>query len=92
MNEGRIKHFLEIRRGKDGVDGTFDDITFKDPNHAFDYLGLGRPERKTLEQMVTVNSTIVRIISEGRAVDTVRQLEVVTKKGAGKPTIFYWKE
>ena len=92
LSEGRIKHFLEIRRGKDGVDGTLDDITFKDVPHAFDYLGLGRPERKALERFVAVNGAIVRIISEGHAGDIVRQLEVVTRKGGAKPQILYWKE
>ena len=92
LSEGRIKHFLEIRRGKDGVDGTLDDITFKDTEQAFDYLGLGRPERKALGNFVTVNGAIVRIISEGRSGDIVRQLEVVTRKGGAKPQILYWKE
>jgi hypothetical protein len=47
---------------------------------------------KELSGLVTQKDQTQRIISEGRAGNAVRQLEVVVRKGGSNPTILYWKE
>lgn len=95
-NPQGIAYFLKLRRGHDGVDGTIDDYVFKTVEEAFQALSLtlSTPDKAELKGLVSVKleGQLVRITSEGHSGDIVRQLEVVTRKGAAKPPILFWKE
>ena len=95
-NPQGIANFLKLRRGRDGVDGTIDDHVFKTVEEAFQSLSLtlSTPDKAELKGLVSVKleGQLVRITSEGHSGDIVRQLEVVTRKGAAKPPILFWKE
>src|SRR5688500_5082544 len=95
-NPQGIAYFLKLRRGRDEVDGTIDDHVFKSVEEAFQSLSLtlSTPDKAELKGLVSVKleGQLVRITSEGRSGDIVRQLEVVTRKGAAKPPILFWKE
>lgn len=95
-NPQGIAYFLKLRRGRDGTDGTLDDHVFKTVEEAFQTLSLtlSTPDKAELKGLVSVklDGQLVRIISEGHSGDIVRQLEVVTRKGAAKPPILFWKE
>lgn len=92
MTEGRITRFLQIRRGRDGVDGTIDDFQFKSFQEIGSYLGLSSQQLKEIQGYVVVKDQVQRIISEGRAGNVVRQLEAVVRKGGSNPVILYWQE
>lgn len=94
LGEGLITRFLQIRRGRDGVDGTPDDFQFKGTDDILSYLGItkGSERYKILSGMVVAKDQVQRIISEGRAGNVVRQLEVVVRKGGSNPKIIFWKE
>ncbi len=92
MSEARITRFLLIRRGRDGVDGTIDDFQFKNLAEIQSYLGFNAAQFKDLSGLVVAKDQVQRIISEGRAGNVVRQLEVVVRKGGSNPQIVYWQE
>ncbi|MEO8350661.1 MAG: hypothetical protein ABI680_02960 [Chthoniobacteraceae bacterium] len=92
MSEPRIARFLEIRRGRDGVDGTLDDVEFKTLKDIGNALGFGQAQMKALSGLVVQKDQTVRIISEGQSADIVRQVEVVARKSGASPAIVLWKE
>ncbi len=92
MSEPRIARFLQIRRGRDGVDGTIDDVEFKTLKEIGNALGFGPEQMKMLSGLVVQKDQTVRIISEGHSVDIVRQVEVVARKSGASPAIVLWKE
>jgi hypothetical protein len=90
--ESRIEPFVQFRRGRDGIDGTLDDPTFKDIATVLAQLGVPQQIPKQLNGLVTVNDQTLHITSRGRSGNAYRQVEVVCLKGGGKPTIYSWKE
>lgn len=92
MSEPRITRFLQIRRGRDGVDGTKDDYQFKNLKEIQSNLGFNDAQFQALGSMVTAKDQTMRIISEGHSGETVRQVEVVATKGGANPVIRFWKE
>lgn len=92
LSEPQITRFLAIRRGRDGLDGTQDDFQFKNLSEIGSYLGLGDRQMKSLQPYVSAKDQTQRIISEGRAGNVVRQLEVVVRKGGSNPQVLYWQE
>lgn len=92
MTEGRITRFLQIRRGRDGVDGTKDDFKFNNLQEIQSYLGFSPQQFKEISGFVVAKDQTQRIISEGKAGNVVRQIEVVVRKGGTNPTILLWKE
>jgi hypothetical protein len=81
-----------MRRGLDGIDGTFDDLVFKDISAALSLLGFRTGQNKELESLLTVNDQTMTIISEGRSGNVYRQVQVVAVKSGAKPQILSWKE
>ena len=92
MSEARITRFLQIRRGRDGVDGTQDDYLFKNLDEIRNFLGYSKEQFKEIGPLVTNKDQTMRIISEGHSGNTVRQVEVVAQKGGANPVIRFWKE
>jgi len=92
MSEARITRFLQIRRGRDGVDGTEDDFQFKNLQEIQRDLGFTAQQFKELSGLVVAKDQVQRVISEGRAGNVVRQLEVVVRKGGSNPIVLYWQE
>jgi type II secretory pathway component PulK len=93
LGEARIVAFLNIRRGRDGLDGTEDDHVFKNLKEIQSYLGFSEAQFKNLSGLVVHKDQTQRIISEGHSANVVRQIEVVARKGGGaNPAILLWKE
>jgi general secretion pathway protein K len=92
LGEAQIQRFLQVRRGRDQIDGTIDDQQFKTLQEIQSYLGMSQAQFKPLSGLVVVKDQTQRIISEGRSSNVVRQVEVVARKGGANPQIQYWKE
>jgi hypothetical protein len=92
LGEARIAAFLTYRQGKDGLDGTIDDPEFKNLREIQSFLALSDTQFKELGGLVMQKDPTMRIISEGRAGNAYRQLEVVVRKAAANPQILSWKE
>ncbi|KAB2645249.1 MAG: general secretion pathway protein GspK [Verrucomicrobia bacterium] len=92
LGEARIAAFLTYRQGKDGLDGTIDDPEFKNLKEIQSFLGLSDTQFKELGGLVMLKDPTMHIISEGRAGNAYRQLEVVVRKAGASPQILSWKE
>lgn len=92
MSEARITRFLIIRRGRDGVDGTNDDYQFRNLAEIQSFLGFTAAQFREMSSLVVAKDQTQRIISEGRAGNVSRQLEVVVRKGGSNPAILLWQE
>jgi general secretion pathway protein K len=92
LGEAQIQRFLQVRRGRDQIDGTIDDQQFKSLQEIQSYLGMSQAQFKPLSGLVVVKDQTQRIISEGRSANVIRQVEVVARKGGANPQIQYWKE
>lgn len=91
LGDARIRNFLIMRAGRDGIDGTQDDpeVTEKFAQQAF---GFDTNQIKKLSGLITYNDKLTRITSIGHSGKVVRQLEVVAQKNSPNPPILYWKE
>ena len=93
-----VDRFLQLRQGPDGVDGTADDMQFKDVPDALRVLGVSREqfEKSPLANLVTVRVPVLRVVSVGTAGHAKRTVEMVFMRGnvgAGSVTnVFSWKE
>jgi type II secretory pathway component PulK len=92
LSDAQIQVFLKIRRGPDGVDGTADDHVFKSLEEVQTALGLNAAQFAALAPLVSLNDPTMHIRSIGHSGPTVRELNVVARKGNAQPQIFYWKE
>jgi len=88
------ERFIQARLGPDGIDGTADDLAFKDVTEAMSYLGLNSTQAQLLANYVEVENplTTVRIISVGQCGNVTRRVEVVAIKQGMQPNIMSWKE
>ena len=92
FGEARIVRFLQLRRGRDQVDFTEDDMQFKNYKDVGQWLGMSAAQLQELQRFTTVKDTTQRIVSEGYSSDVIRQIDVVAQKSGANPAIRYWKE
>ncbi len=92
LGETRLQQFVQYRRGEDGLDGTVDDVIFKNLDVIRQFLGLTQAQFKELNSLVTYKDPTLHITSVGQSGKVSRQLEVVVRKGSAKPQILSWKE
>jgi type II secretory pathway component PulK len=92
LGETRIQKFLQIRRGPDGLDGTADDLVFKDLEAVQSALQLSPAQFEQLRPLVTLGDPTMHVRSIGHSGPTIRQVEVVARRGAPQSQILYWKE
>jgi general secretion pathway protein K len=92
LGEARIARYLQVRRGRDQLDFTEDDMQFKNFKEVGQWLGMSNAQLQELQRYATVKDSTQRIVSEGYSSDVVRQIDVVAQKSGGNPAIRYWKE
>ena len=92
LSDAQIQQFLKIRRGPDGIDGTADDYVFNGLPDIQNALRLNPAQIQTLSPLVGLNDPTMHIRSIGHSGPTIRELNVVARKGGTQPQIFYWKE
>ena len=87
-----MQTLLNIRRGKDGEEGTKDDLEIKNVDQLLGTLGFSQPQQQSIAGLVMVNDKTMNIRSNGHSGKVVRQIEVVAVKTGGNPVIRFWKE
>ena len=98
MTEGLADRFLALRRGPDDLEGTEDDMTFKDPRDPPLQVALGLlPEQfNQLNGLLSQNSQaeVLRIISIGKSGAVSRTVRLVVRKTTGAIQLVpgTWKE
>jgi hypothetical protein len=91
LGDARIRNFMIMRAGRDGIDGTQDDPEMNE-KFAQQAFGFDANQIKRLSGLIVYKDQITRITSIGHSGKVVRQLEVVAQKGSPTPPIYYWKE
>ncbi|NRB75128.1 MAG: general secretion pathway protein GspK, partial [Verrucomicrobiales bacterium] len=59
-------NFVAVRNGDDGIRGTIDDYQFTDMGEVQALLGLSENEYAEIADLISLDSTVIRIESEGR--------------------------
>ena len=91
IGQQRAAKFVQLRQGRDGIDGTKDDHHFRDLNEALSYLGVSTQQAAQLGGLLAFKDPIVRITSVGTAGKVSRQVEVIARKVPGtNPQIIQW--
>ena len=92
VGEARARLLVQVRQGRDKLDGTLDDHFFKDLNEALSFLGYSAQGPSQLSGLVGLKDPTYHILSIGTSGKVDRQVEVVAQKGSGRPNILLWKE
>ena len=89
-----VDRFLQIRQGPDGIEGTADDMQFKNISDAAMAFGVraDQLEQQPLASLITVNSNIYRVVSVGTAGTAKRTVQMVFNNRANPPSVYTWKE
>jgi len=80
----QAEDFVQLRDGPDGLPNTDDDIHFKSLDEVRDALGLSTDEFNTSASRLTVDTTILRVESQGRAGNCTRVITVIAAVIKGK--------
>jgi hypothetical protein len=92
FGEAQLQRWLQVRAGMDQVLHTIDDPNFTDLNEVRAAIGIDQGTWKSLAPLITINDSTVRVFAEGYSAKVVRQVQVVVRKGTGKPLIRSWTE
>ena len=92
MTEDTVDHFLQTRRGPDGIDGTADDAQFNSLDDVRASLGLTEEQFKQLAPLVSFRDPVYRVVSQGKAGDATRVVQLVFRRIGVVPQVITWKE
>jgi hypothetical protein len=92
MGDDLVDHFLQLRRGPDGIDGTGDDAQFNSLAEVQAVLGLTPEQFQQIVSLVGFKDPIFRILSMGKSGDLTRSLLMIVRKGGTIPQVISWKE
>jgi hypothetical protein len=92
MGDDLVDHFLQLRRGPDGIDGTADDAQFNSLADVQSVLGLTPEQLQQIASLVGFKDQIFRILSMGKSGDLTRSLQMIVRKGGSIPQVISWKE
>ncbi len=92
MTSDIVDRFLQVRRGPDEIDGTEDDVQFKNPADFQVALGLNQEQFKRLQSLITPNSPVYRVVSVGAAGKATRTVQMVFRRVGLMPQLITWKE
>jgi hypothetical protein len=92
MGDDLVDHFLQLRRGSDGIDGTADDAPFNSLADVQSVLGLTAEQFEQIASLVGFKDQIFRILSMGKSGDLTRSLQMIVRKGGSIPQVISWKE
>jgi general secretion pathway protein K len=92
MTDAIVDRFLELRRGKDGIESTEDDPEFKTAEDVRVAFGFSAEQFKQLASLIGFKDQILRVISEGHSGDVTRVVQMIIRKTGSTPQIIRWKE
>lgn len=92
MTEPQIDQFLTMRRGPDGIDGTFDDTPFKSADEIGAALGFNPQQFAQIRPLLSFGDPVLRVVSEGRSGNVTRTVRMVIQKTNNSVQLINWKE
>ena len=84
--------FVAIRNGKDGIQGTADDVPIKDVAGLKAALGLSDHDINLLGNQIAYTDNVRRLESKGEAGGVVVTISAVTRLRTSPPTFLQWTE
>lgn len=92
MTESLVDRFLELRRGPDHIDGTVDDMQFKNLGDLAAVFGFSQDQLKQFSGILGFKDPMYRVVSVGKSGNARRTVQLVFVKTGGAPQIRTWKE
>jgi len=97
MTEGVVDRFLAIRRGPDDTEGTEDDVLFtaadmSPQGQVAIAFGLRRDQFDLIFRLITVDDSIMRVVSVGKSGAVTRTVRMVVFKQGNAIRLISWKE
>jgi hypothetical protein len=95
MTEGLVDRFMSMRRGPDDIEGTEDDVRFTSAAERGDLniaLGLTPDQFRQIANLITVNDSVMRIVSVGKSANVTRTVRMVLFKQGNSMRLLSWKE
>jgi type II secretory pathway component PulK len=95
FTEPLADRFLAMRRGPDDIAGTEDDVKFTNPGPKGDVqiaLGFRDDQFAQLANLITVNDSVVRVVSVGKSGTVTRTVRMVLFKNNASMRLISWKE
>jgi hypothetical protein len=97
MTEGQVDRFIAVRRGPDDIEGTEDDLTFKEPRPTpAEALGITQQQFDQFAQPLLVPTNapaeVLRIVSVGKSGAVTRTVRMVVRKSGNAIQLLTWKE
>src|SRR5204862_3227122 len=87
-----VEHFIQLRAGLDGKDGTADDTVFKSLDDIRAALALSPEQFRKLSPFISFNDSVLRIVSTGRSSDVTRVIQLVFRRAGTTAQLITWKE
>jgi general secretion pathway protein K len=92
FTEGIADRFISMRRGPDDMEGTEDDLKFNNLQEVQIALGFRPDQFNQLANLLTVNDTVVRVVSVGKSGPVTRTVRMVIFKQGNGIRLLSWKE
>jgi hypothetical protein len=99
MTEGQVDRFIALRRGPDDIEGTEDDLTFREPRDPTPQVALGLSDAQFRELGLPVllvrtaaAPQVFRIVSVGKSGAVTRTVRMVVRKTGNAIQLLMWKE
>jgi len=92
MTEPVVDRFLSMRRGPDDIEGTEDDVKFANLQEVQIALGLRQDQFNQLASLITLNESVVRVVSVGKSGAVTRTVRMVVFKQNTAIRLISWKE
>ncbi len=92
FTDAMVERFLQLRAGPDGKDGTADDTVFQSLDDVRAALGLSPQQFQALSPFISLNDSVLRIVSTGRSSDVTRVIQLVFRRAGTTPQLITWKE
>ncbi len=83
---GNAERFVEVRKGRDGIAHTEDDVKFQSAGEALDVIGLQGSIKQLVENLVSVDDAAARLISVGTIGDVSVERTVVVRDRNENPS------
>ena len=92
FTEGIADRFIAMRLGPDGQEGTEDDVRFTNPEEIRIALGFRQDQFNQLASLITVNESVIRVVSVGKSGTVTRTVRMVIFKQGNGIRLLSWKE
>jgi hypothetical protein len=97
LSEDQASQWISLRNGKDGLEGTSDDLTVDTIDHAADLIGCNAVQRTVILAACDVTGSVRRIESTGTCNDVKRTISVIlsgspTDNAQPHPNLLGWSE